>query len=339
MKADLLEQLHHPDPIGVDLALFRTRMYRFSEDRRQYVLAEVLEERFIEGRVPRRATQRYVTACLNSIRSTGAPPAFEPDIPITEGIDVDAELRARRPFVRSGTEAPVRPQQVVCVLGAPRSGTSHLYNLLARRGRFAYFTTVTCWAWPVRNLGVPQRRLFESMPGDVLLVDNKSTRIIPGLVMPYEAEDVYARALPTYRHLAGHTYEILPAELGDERLLRDAISAHTRVFGRPRFLTKSPFNAFRVHQFEQLFGPIIRYIHIERPRAQVAESLARNRFAFRHDGRELTGEEAYDLFSSAILANVPRERYRSVTLESLRMAPEQVVAELLAWIDSEPDKE
>jgi hypothetical protein len=338
MNADLLEQLQDPDPIGIDLALFRTRTYRFSEDQRHYVLAEVLEERLIEGRAPRPATLGYVTTCLNSIRSTGIPPAFDPGVAVAERINIDAELRARSPFAHTGTEAPVSPHQIVCVLGAPRSGTSHLYNLLARKRLFAYFTTVTCWAWPVRNLGVPQRRLFESMTDDVLLVDNKSTRVIPGLVMPYEAEDVYARALPTYRHLTGHTYEVLPATIADERLLRHAIDAHTRAFGRPRFLTKSPFNAFRIGQLEQLFGSVIRYIHIDRPRRQVAESLARNRFVFRRDGRERTHEQAYEAFNSAILSDVPNERTRSVTLEALRESPDQIVTDLLAWLDEAPQE-
>lgn len=258
MNGALLEQLHHPDPVGIDLALFRTRLYRFSDDRRHYVLAEVLEERFIEGRTPRKTTLDYVTACLNRIRSTGSPLPFEADIAEAEGIAVGVELRARRTFSLSGGEGPRQPRQIVCILGAPRSGTSHLYNLLARTGRFAYFTTVTCWAWPTRNLGVPQRRSFESMPDDVLHVDNKATRIIPGLVMPYEAEDVYARALPTYRHLGGHTYDIVSAAVADEPLLRHAIGAHTQAFDRARFVTKSPFNAFRIRQLELTLGTVVR---------------------------------------------------------------------------------
>ncbi|MFL1376788.1 sulfotransferase [Nocardiopsis protaetiae] len=336
MNNTLLEQLHHPDPVGIDLALFRTRLYRFSDDQRHYVLAEVLEERFIEGRTLQKTTLDYVTACLNRIRNTGSPLPFEADIADAEGIAVDTELRARRAFSLSEGEGVQRPQQIVCVLGAPRSGTSHLHNLLARTGRFAYFTTVTCWAWPARNLGVPQRKSFESMPDDVLHVDNKATRIIPGLVMPYEAEDVYARALPTYRHLAGHTYDIISATVADEPLLRYAIDDHMQAFDRTRFVTKSPFNAFRIRQLERLFGTAVRYIHIDRSREQVAQSLARNRFMFRHGGQELTHEQAYDLFSDAISASVPRERCRTVTLESLRCSPERVITDLLAWLDGEP---
>jgi hypothetical protein len=45
------------------------------------------------------------------------------------------------------------PSMVLIIVGAPRSGTSHLFNLLAGTGMFAYLTTASCWAWPVRNVG------------------------------------------------------------------------------------------------------------------------------------------------------------------------------------------
>ncbi|MGW9636014.1 sulfotransferase [Nocardiopsis alba] len=335
MTTALIDELHHPDPAGIDLALFRTRMYRFSDNPRHYALAEVLEERFIDGSPPSKAMLDHVSENLNSIRNIGAPLPFAPILVAEEGIDIEAELRARSPFTPKRTQNPSRPDQVICILGAPRSGTSHLHNLLARTGGFAYFTTVTCWAWPARNLGVPQRKLFESMPDDVLCVDNKATRIIPGLVMPYEAEDIYARAIPTYRHRQGHTYDIVPASIGDAHLLRHAIGAHTEAFGRQRFLTKSPFNALRIQQIEQILGPATRYIHIDRPREQVAASLVRNRFVFHHGGRELSPEQAYDLFDSAIQTEAPSARTRSVSLEELREEPSRTIADLLAWLDSD----
>jgi hypothetical protein len=91
----------------------------------------------------------------------------------------------------------MRPARIVVIVGAPRSGTSHLFNLLAATGSFAYFTTASCWAWPVRNLHQPGRRMFTTFSeSTVLTVDNKKTRIIPGLVMPGEAEDIWHRAMP-----------------------------------------------------------------------------------------------------------------------------------------------
>ena len=45
----ITEQIHQPDPIHRDVALFRMRLYRFSDDPRHYVLAEALEERLLAG--------------------------------------------------------------------------------------------------------------------------------------------------------------------------------------------------------------------------------------------------------------------------------------------------
>lgn len=291
-----------------------------------------LEERYIEGQAISMAMLKYVTANLESIRSNGHPLAFDPDPAAAEQINIDAELRARTPFALSQSVNPAPPRQVVCILGPPRSGTSHLYNLLARTRQFSYFTTATCWAWPARNLTVPHRRLFESVPEEVLRVDNKATRIIPALVMPYEAEDIYDRAVPTYRHLQGHTYDLRPAAIRDAHLLRYAITAHTDTFRREKFLTKSPFNAFRIHQLEQLFGQAMRYIHIQRPKEQVAASLTRNHFAFYARGRELSPPESYEVFTSAIRADAPRERTVSVTLEALRAEPDRTIAGLIEWL-------
>lgn len=35
--------------------------------------------------------------------------------------------------------------------------------LLAHTGSFAYLTTVSCWAWPTRNLARPERYPFEQL--------------------------------------------------------------------------------------------------------------------------------------------------------------------------------
>jgi hypothetical protein len=110
---------------------------------------------------------------------------------------------------------------MVVIVGAPRSGASHLFNLLAATGSYSYFTTASCWAWPVRNLRQPERRVFTTLgETTVLTVDNKKTRIIPGLVMPGEAEDIWHRAMPVYRHIRDHRYDI--------RQQSEAVSAPTR---------------------------------------------------------------------------------------------------------------
>src|SRR5262245_39110837 len=91
----LFTHLRSPDPAGRDLALYRIRAYRFTEDRRHYVLAEQLEERYLDGFRPRPTTLTYVRNCLHAIR-TGEPfPAFDNEAATAEDIDVAGELRMR----------------------------------------------------------------------------------------------------------------------------------------------------------------------------------------------------------------------------------------------------
>ena len=245
--AHILDQLPTPDRIGRDLALLRTRLYRFSDDLRWYVLAETLEEHLLEGRQPQPATISAVRACLAQIRRNGSSPAFQLALAAAESIDITAALAERAAYTWQQVPLATPPSTVVLIVGAPRSGTSHLFNLLAATGKFAYLTTASCWAWPVRNLHQPGRHPFTDVGDAVLEVDNKRTRIIPGLVMPGEAEDIWHRAMPVYQHIRGHRYEISPAATaGDVRILQAAAHAHLAHFRRTVLLAKSPFNSFRI---------------------------------------------------------------------------------------------
>jgi LPS sulfotransferase NodH len=218
------------------------------------------------------------------------------------------------------------PARVVIIVGAPRSGTSHLFNLLAATGRFAYLTTVSCWAWPTWNLRQPGRRLYADVGAEVLEIDNKRTRIIPGLIMPGEAEDIWHRAMPVYRHLHGHRYKISPeTAAGDMRILQAAARAHLAHFRRTVLLAKSPFSSFRIPQIEQLWGDVIRYIHIVRDQHEVADSMRRNHFEFVGEGRLLTAEEAWARFIGSVQRHAPGDRTTTISHEHLVSDPEQAV--------------
>jgi hypothetical protein len=240
--ARILDQLRTPDRVGRDLALLRTRLYRFSDDLRWYVLAEALEEHLLAGRQPQPATIAAVRVCLEQIRRNGSLAAFQGALATAEDIDITTALAERAAYMWQQVPLVTSPSMVVIIVGAPRSGTSHLFNLLAATGRFAYLTTASCWAWPVRNLHQPQRLLFTDVGDAVLEVDNKRTRIIPSLVMPGEAEDIWQRAMPVYQHIRGHRYETSPeATAGDVRILQAAVHAHLAHFQRTMLLAKSPF--------------------------------------------------------------------------------------------------
>ena len=315
MIHDLDAQLKAPTPEGAAIALYRTRAYRFTDDARHYVLAEVLEERYAQGITPNAATLAYLTATLDEIRATGQLPPFSTDIAAAEGINLQQELDARTRYAPRPLAAHT-PRTLVFIIGAPRSGTSHLYNVLASTGHYAYFTTASCWAWPVHNLTHPARQSFESISGTVLAVDNKNTRLIPGLVMPYEAEDLYARTIPTYRHLGGHAYELTRAKITDPLTLTASIQAHCAHFDRPAFITKSPFNSLRIPQLDAVTGHRALFVTITRDQAGTADSMRRNHFRFHQGGIPLSEEEAWEVFTAATDA-APAERTIHVTHRDL----------------------
>lgn len=325
----LTAQLRAPSPVGRDLALLRTRLYRFSDDLRWYVLAEAFEEYVLAGRSPQAATLAEVRATLTSIRTTGKVPPYPGDLARAEGIDIDAGLQARAADTWRAISDAQQPKRVVLIVGAPRSGTSHLYNLLARTGRFAYFTTASCWAWPVRNLRHLERQLFTGLGDQVLAVDNKRTRLIPGLVMPGEAEDIWQRAIPAYRHIAGHRYEIRLAVTSRLQILDAAADAHAAFFHRDVLLTKSPFCSFRIPQIEEHWGSKVRYIHIIRDQHAAAESMRRNRFEFISGGYDLSAEQAWSLFTSAVDEHAPTERVVTVRHEVLLQDPGSILGQIL----------
>ena len=161
------------------------------------------------------------------------------------------------------------------------------------------------------------------MFGDAVLeVDNKRTRIIPGLVMPGEAEDIWHRAMPVYRHIRGHRYEISPeATAGDLRILQAAAHAHLACFRRTVLLAKSPFNSFRIPQIERLWGNAVRYIHIIRDQHEAADSMRRNHFEFTANGHLLTAEQAWSRFVGAVHDHAPAGRTTTITARAAHEQP------------------
>jgi len=332
LVCDIPAQLQDPDRLGRDLTLFRTRLYRFSDDPRHYLLAEHLEDRYLAGSPLRPATRRYITHCLQALRTSGEPPTFAADIARAEGLDLNTETAQREPFAYSRNLPGPTPRQIIVIVGAPRSGTSHLANLLAYQQHFAFFTTVSCWAWPIRNLHQPHRLLFTDVGDIVFTVDNKRTRTIPALVMPAEAEDIYARAIPVYRHIAAHRYHVVPAQYGNLAMLQGAVTAHLRFFNRSIFLTKSPFNSLRIPQLDTHWGTAARYVHIVRDQHQAAASMRRNRFEFIYEGRLLTAEDAWLLFTSAVTTTAPADRLLTVTQRELLTDPMGALRGILRWL-------
>ena len=272
------------------------------------------------------ATINAVRACLKQIRRNDSPSAFQGALATAENIVITTALTERAAYMWQQVPLVTPPSIVVIIVGAPRSGTSHLFNLLAATGKFAYLTTASCWAWPVRNLLQPGRLPFTDVGDTVLEVDNKRTRIIPGLVMPGEAEDIWHRAMPVYQHIRGHRYETSPeAAAGDVRILQAAAHAHLARFQRTVLLAKSPFSSFRIPQIERLWRNAVRYIHIIRDQHEAADSMRRNHFEFTANGHLLTAELAWSRFVGSVHRHAPAGRTTTIRHEQLMNNPGHAV--------------
>jgi ubiquinone/menaquinone biosynthesis C-methylase UbiE len=139
-------------------------------------------------------------------------------------------------------------------------------------------------------------------------------------------------AAPRRRAVAGHRYQMSPPRFVQPKILQAATVAHASFFGKSRLLVKSPFNSFRIGQIEALWGTAARYIHIVRDRRESADSMRRNRFEFLWEGRLLTAEEAWQMFTSAVCEYAPAGRLATVTHRELLADPDGVVAGILGWL-------
>jgi thymidylate synthase len=287
------------------LALFRMRALRFAQDEATCALAEQLDERLACGVAPRPQTARAAERFLDELRAGPTARLDAHRLARTEGIDLDAELAARHAHARRPLRA-ADPRLVVLVVGAPRSGTSHLLNLLAFQQRFAYLTNVSCWAWPTYHLARTRKRPFATLGPGIFSADSKRLKLDARLVLPTEGEDVLARAIPCYERLRGHEYRLLPAHVRDPALLMGSLRAHLEHFERSAIVVKSPFNAFRIGELRALLGDAVRIVHIHRDGYAAAASIAANGFAYRwRDGSALRAEQAWSARRSTPRATAP----------------------------------
>lgn len=321
-----------PDPTTQtgELELFRARVQRFCSQDAEFALAEELVNRHARRRPLSEVTWDAIARFRASWARGDAPALAAERVAAVEGIDLHGAVERR---FSAPAPPPVRLETATFIVGAPRSGTTFLYNLLAYDGAFSYPTTVSCHRWPTWELRHRRRSLLHECPAEILLCDTKALRLRNEYALPSEYESMFHRSMPVYDHLGGHDYAIHRLDSCDAAMLRADAGEHAAWFGCPNYLSKSPFHSFRMEALAAAFGDGCRFLHIVRGEAGVASSLSRNRFSYRSaDGPPLSHGEARALFVETVEAHLDRSRVRTIRYEELRARPQRCVTAILEWL-------
>ena len=189
---------------------------------------------------------------------------------------------------RSIREQPLHPAPLI-ILGHPRSGTTHLHNLLSRDMRWAFcdtwlagFTSACLTLKPLRRLLAGL--LDETRPMDAMALswelpaeDEIATSQLSGGVSPYLAlvfpccEKTMLRGLYTFETASAE--ELAAWQAAFLRVCRVAtLAAGPAPDGGPRpLLLKSPVHTARIALLRRLF-PAARFVYVHRAPLEVLAS-------------------------------------------------------------------
>lgn len=345
------------------LSRLKPRIYRFSHYLLRHICIEALEQEFLETHALPNWGETYLDDLLNSFRATGVfqSTTSETDIAMFLGIDLQDEADKRWKQAKSlaqdnnfDSPSEITQQkylQHILITGSPRSGTSHLFNLISANGKFAYFTADSHPYWGMTPSQSHKKFWHDAIREniDMLLTDSRHLKLDPCLLIPNEGEAIWHQHMPIYHHIKGHDYRLYPNKILPIKPRKSAdrtdllqqekhvlttsrwmpvasvINAHMIAMGAHTFLSKSPFCSFRLPQM-LCDDPKLKVIHIHRDRDDVAKSFDANKFSFsiRDDPTPLFGTEARDLFVTATreaTKDLPPDRYAEVAYKDLRRAP------------------
>jgi len=168
-----------------------------------------------------------------------------------------------RRLLRDATPA----ERVALVVGAPRSGTSLVFELLVTRGRFAYFSNAAHRFWKTPAAAT---RLFRgairNWRGDL----TSSYGHIPGWGAPSEAGWVWGRWTPEETTLTARD-----AARVDLETMRRTVGAVSEALGAP-FVSKNVMHGVHLELLREAFSEMA-LIHVRRDVADNARSLLRAR--------------------------------------------------------------
>lgn len=226
----------------------------------------------------------------------------------------------------------------IFLVGAPRSGTTLVYQHLLNRFRFAFFPNLSKW-YPRTCVGAAVLARFLGRPEPSYA---NRFGIMNGATAPSDGWDVFHRWFPRYDYS-------VPVDEANLHELRTIVWFLERVYGGP-FANKNNSNSVRIQELSRLF-PHALFIHVDRGLPETVDSLLRARkdnrvlpnewwgapppvFVDRRfkDEMELTITQAWGLRQQIRrdLARLPQDRWMSIEYESFCVSP----AVLEDWVQS-----
>lgn len=239
--------------------------------------------------------------------------------------------------------APKRPWDPLFILGAPRSGSTLLFQMLAHSLRVTYLPRLANYGYGASHLmlRVFGRSLSRHRP---LFVSRFGAT--PGLLSPTESFAFWRRWF--WKGHDGDHYHPSPLPPDDASDLRDAVRTIEAHRDAP-LLVKCPYLALSATPLSDAF-PNSRFIFIAREPIDVAVSIRRGRESSAHDWWSVrppnylahrdepeTEQIMWQIAETTTILRkqleaLSHERWRLVMYEDLCARPREIVAELLAWL-------
>lgn len=259
-----------------------------------------------------------------------------------------------RLYGRPAATLPI--ERPIFIVGCHRSGTTVLYEILARHPDLVYFTNASSL---VPDSPILMNRLLDLVGEAKQPVERFSQ---DGLTIthrtPSEGIRIWEHLLPE-----GDSYYLDESydDIKLERYLRSTIQKHLKYFKGRRFINKNPDNSVRMRYLNKLF-PDAYFINIVRDGRAVCHSLLK----FRRTATEFFGADhrhatsgvkvpgwprietvwnsdpvrSVGLLWCAVMdaierdrAHLPPERYRQVIFEDFVAHPMEHIRSLAAWCD------
>jgi len=214
----------------------------------------------------------------------------------------------------------------IFIVGCPRSGTTMLYDHMARHPDLAWISNVSKKA--AGSLAVIRLLGFFLRDGH-----------------PTEAKKVWGRFDIADHHTLGRQ-DVTPAA---RRYFEKVVANHLRAAGKPRFLCKCPQNSLRIEFFDAIF-PDAFFVHVVRDGRAVANSILRARkkhgggywgcrppewrSILEHPMLEASGLQWKTIVEHALRSGraLPPERYVEVRYEDLCDRPEETFLDVCSRV-------